>query len=77
MAKIYIFNSVSVSQFMSAKPVSKWATRAGNFTVWNTEFSLMARCQVIKLLVVETTPSTRSSVKLERENMSPEPCLSI
>ena len=77
MAKIYIFNSVSVSQFMSAKPVSKWVTRVGNFTVWNMEFSLMARCQVIKLSVVETTPSIRSSVKLERENMSPEPYLSI
>ncbi|KAL0620572.1 alpha-1 chain [Plecturocebus cupreus] len=36
---------------------------AGNCTVLNMEFSPMVKCQVIKPSVVETTPSTHSSVR--------------
>jgi hypothetical protein len=77
MAINFPFYSVNVSQFMSAKPESKWATRVGNFIAWNTEFSLMAKCQAIKLSVVEMTPLIPSSVKLALENMFLELCLLI
>ena len=71
------FDSVSVSPYTSAKPEFRLVMLVGSCTAWNTEFSLMARCQAIKLLAGETIPLTRSLAKPERGNTFLEPCSSI
>ena len=65
---ILCFCSVSASVSMSARPECRWAMRVGSCTVWSTESSLMVRCRVTRPLEVETTPSTRSSVRLGQAN---------
>jgi hypothetical protein len=50
---------------------SKLEMLVGNFIVWNMASNLMAKCHQTKLLVVEMTALTLSSVKLELENMFP------
>ena len=67
------FFSVNVSLSTSVKPVSRLVMPAGSCTVSNMESSLMARCPVIRPLVVGTTPSTPSSARLGPENTSPGP----
>ena len=64
-------SSVSVSVSTSARLVSRSATPAGSCTAWSMASSLMARCPVTRPSVVEMTPSTPSSVRLELANMCP------
>ena len=73
----WIFCSASVFQSMLARPEYRWAMPVGSCTVLSTAFSQTDKCQVIKLSVVEMTPSTLSSVKLEPENTFQELCLLI
>merc|ERR1711962_502793 len=68
---------VSVSPYTWVKQDVRSAMHAGNYTVWSMEFSLMDKCPVIRRSGEEMTPSTRSSVRQEQENPSPELCLSI
>merc|ERR1712018_394857 len=63
---------VSASRSMLDKLVVKLEMLAGSCTAWNMESSPMDKCQVTRLLEVETTRSTPSSVKLVLESMSPE-----
>ena len=51
-----------------AKPEFRLEMLVGSCTVWNMEFSLMARCRATKLSVEEMILSTRFSARLEREN---------
>merc|ERR1712018_30689 len=62
---------VNVSQFMSAKPVAKWAMPVGNYTVWNMESNPMVKCLLTRPSVVVMTPSTPSFLKLDLANMYP------
>ena len=72
----FILCHFSVNAFPStlAKLVSKLEMLVGNYTVWNTEFSLMARCQATRPSVEETIPLTRFSAKLEQESTSLAQC---
>merc|ERR1711962_1692494 len=66
---------VSVSPYTWVKQDVRWAMHAGNYTVWNMEFSLMDRCPVIRRLVGEMILLTPSSVRRELENTSLGLCL--
>lgn len=70
MAVLFSRESVSVS--MLDRQASRLVMLAGNCTVLSMASSPMVRCLVITPLEEGMTPSTRSLVKLERENMSPE-----
>ena len=75
----YTFSTSWEKSFPSTsdKPVSKLVTPAGNSSALSTESNLTVKCPLIRPSEVVMMLSTPSSLKLEPESTSQEPCSSI